>query len=112
MAGKAPVAVKLDQDLRDRLRALGQAKRRAPHWLMVEAIRLYVEREEEEAREREIVRERLAQYDATGEYIDNEDMMAWLLSLGTDKELPEPPVRVDPEVPRRRGRAARTPRTR
>jgi hypothetical protein len=46
MAEKANIAVKLDPGIRERLQALGQAKRRSPHWLMVEAIRLYVEREE------------------------------------------------------------------
>ncbi len=96
--------MKLDPDLRERLRALGQAKRRAPHWLMVEAIRFYVEREEAEQSERAIARERLARYDATGEYVDHEDMMAWLASWGTGAELPPTPVRVDREVPKRRQR--------
>jgi len=102
MGDKANMAVKLDQALRDRLQALGEAKRRTPHWLMCEAIRLYVEQEEQEEREHALVRERLARYDATGEYVAQEDVAAWLKSWGTDHERSRPPLRVDPEVPKRK----------
>ncbi len=61
-----------------------------------------VESEEEEERENAIARERLARYDATGEYIDGDEMHAWALSLGTEHELQFPPVRVDPEIPKRK----------
>lgn len=98
MAEKANMAVKLDQHLRTRLQALGEAKRRTPHWLMCEAIRLYVEREEQEERERAIAETRLTHYDATGEYVDHVDMKEWLLLLGTDKELPPPRVRIDKAI--------------
>jgi predicted transcriptional regulator len=102
--GKANMAVKLDRGLRSRLQALGRAKRRSPHWLMCEAIRLYVEQEEFEAREAVIARERLERYDATGEYVEHEDARKWLLSLGTASEQPAPRTRTDPEVPKRRRR--------
>ncbi len=90
MAEKANMAVKLDAGIRERLRALGEAKRRSPHWLMVEAIRLYVEREEEIERARAETRERLARYDATGEYIADEDVEAWLKTWGTASEQKTP----------------------
>lgn len=93
MAEKANMAVKLDAGIRQRLRALGEAKRRSPHWLMVEAIRLYVEREEELERARADTRERLARYDATGEYIADEDVEAWLKTWGTPSEQ-QPPTRI------------------
>jgi predicted transcriptional regulator len=93
MAEKANMAVKLDPRIRERLQALGQAKRRSPHWLMVEAIRLYVEREEEIERARAETRERLARYDTTGEYIADEDVQAWLRTWGTPNEQ-QPPTRI------------------
>ncbi len=102
MGDKVAMAVKLDVETRERLQALGTARRRTPHWLMCEAIQLYLEREEREERERALVRERLARYDATGEYVAHEDVDAWLKSWGTDNELPRPRVRVDPEVPKRK----------
>src|SRR4030067_149462 len=102
MADKVAMAVKLDVKTRERLQALGNARRRSPHWLMCEAIQLYLKREEEEERERALVRERLARYDATGEYVAQEDVTAWLKSWGTDHQLPRPPVPVDPGVPEAR----------
>jgi predicted transcriptional regulator len=93
MAEKANMAVKLAPEIRQRLQALGQARRRSPHWLMVEAIRLYVEREEEVERARIETRQRLASYDASGEYIADEDVQAWLATWGSPKEK-RPPTRV------------------
>jgi predicted transcriptional regulator len=93
MAEKANMAVKLDLGIRERLQALARAKRRSPHWLMVEAIRLYVEREEEIERGRAQTRERLARYDATGEYIADDDVEAWLETWGASSEQ-QPPTRI------------------
>jgi predicted transcriptional regulator len=90
MADKLVMAVKLESEMRERLQALGNARRRTPHWLMCEAIRLYVEREEEVERARVETRERLAHYDATGEYIAGEDVVAWLKTWGTQREQPAP----------------------
>ncbi len=45
---------------------------------MLEDIRPYVEREVEIERARVDTRERLARYDATGEYIADADVQAWL----------------------------------
>jgi len=90
MSDKANMAVKLDQELRGRLQALGEAKRRTPHWLMCEAIRLYVEREEEAEQVKAETRARLARYDATGEYVAEEDVDAWLKTWGTSRERPAP----------------------
>ena len=42
------MGVKLDERTRDRLKILGEARRRSPHWLMREAIREYLERLEDQ----------------------------------------------------------------
>ena len=60
---------------------------------MVEAVRLYVEREEKIERARAETRERLARYDATGEYIGDEDVQAWLRTWGAPNEQ-QPPTRI------------------
>ncbi|MGR9014839.1 MAG: CopG family ribbon-helix-helix protein [Gammaproteobacteria bacterium] len=38
-------AVKLDDSTVERLKALGEIRRRSPHWLMKEAIRQFLDRE-------------------------------------------------------------------
>lgn len=90
MAAKANMAVKMDPAMRKRLQALGVARRRTPHWLMLEAIRLYVEREEEAERANAEARERLARYDATGEHVAHEDVASWLQTWGTPRERSAP----------------------
>ena len=41
-----PVAIKIDEDIKARLKCLAGARQRTAHWLMREAITQYVEREE------------------------------------------------------------------
>ena len=41
------MGVKLDEETRDRLKALAETRRRSAHWLMKEVITQYLEREEQ-----------------------------------------------------------------
>lgn len=41
-----PVAIKIDDDIKARIKHLAEARHRTAHWLMREAISQYVEREE------------------------------------------------------------------
>ena len=82
------MAVKLEPELRDRLRALGAARKRSPHWLMREAILRFVEHEEEAERGRVEALERLARFEESGEAVADRDVDAWLRSWGRKKELP------------------------
>jgi predicted transcriptional regulator len=79
-------AIKLDDATYDRLKALGESRQRSPHWLMKEAIRQFLEREEEAERIRRDTLERLARYDETGEAVSHEAVDAWLATWGTDNE--------------------------
>ena len=47
MAGHFATSLKLDASLKERVQRLAQARLRSPHWLMCEAIREFVEREEQ-----------------------------------------------------------------
>ena len=77
---------KLDEETRERLKSLGAAKQCSTHWLMQEAIREYLDREEEmEARNRE-ADEAWKEYQRTGRFVGHEAMLAWLDTWGTDKE--------------------------
>ncbi len=84
------MGVKLDEQTRDRLKTLGETRRRSPHWLMREAIREYLEREEEAERRNLEADEAWADYQRTGQFVSNEAMTAWLDTWGTDKEGPCP----------------------
>ena len=41
-----PTTIKIDQDTQERVRRLAESRPRSPHWLILEAISQYVDREE------------------------------------------------------------------
>ena len=84
------MGIKLDEETRERLKALGSARQRSAHWLMREAIREYLDKEEVIERRNAEADEAWAEYRRTGQSVGNEPMTAWLDSWGTDKEGPCP----------------------
>jgi predicted transcriptional regulator len=79
-------AVKLDEETYNRLKVLGEARRRSPHWLMKEAIQQFIEREEEAEHIRQDTLERWARFEATGETVSHEAVDTWLETWGTEPE--------------------------
>jgi predicted transcriptional regulator len=83
-------SVKLDEDLKSRIRRLADLRHSSAHDPMREAIRDYVEREE--ARER-FKQEALASwtaYQETGQHLTGQEVHDWLNTWGTDKETKAP----------------------
>ena len=84
-------SLKIDDTLRGRIQHLANQRRRSPHWIMLEAIHQYVEREEKrEALKQEALRAWEA-YQRTGLHLTHEEVDAWLAKLeaGEDAELPK-----------------------
>ena len=90
MAKTINTAVKLDEALHTRLKALGAIKDRTPHWLMRAAIEEYIEREEAYEREKQEDMERWQRYQSTSHAIPHAQVAEWLESIGSDRELPCP----------------------
>ena len=83
-------SVKLDDELKGRIQHLADLRHRSAHWIMCEAIRDYVEREE--ARE-SFKQEALASwkaYQETGQHLTGPEVRDWLNTWGTDKETKIP----------------------
>jgi len=83
-------SVKLDDELKGRVQHLADLRHRSAHWIMCEAIRDYVEREE--ARE-SFKQEALASwksYQETGQHLTGPEVRDWLNTWGTDKETKIP----------------------
>jgi len=79
-------SVKLDYGLKSRIQRLADIRHRSAHWIMREAIRDYVEREE--ARE-SFKQEALASwtaYQETGQHLTGQEVRDWLKTWGTDKD--------------------------
>jgi predicted transcriptional regulator len=82
--------IKLDAEIIDRLKALGAARDRTPHWLMKTAILEYLEREEAYERMKREDMARWEQYQLTGEYVPHEKVAAWLKDVASGKRGPCP----------------------
>ena len=86
-----PVAVKLDRDTRERIKRLADARSRSMHWMMCEAIRQYIDREEKREAFRQSAIWAWNDYRDTGLHATEEEANAWLADLeaGEDAEPPE-----------------------
>lgn len=86
-----PVSIKLDADDLLRLKALAEARQRKPHFLMKEALRQYLDREEQrESFQREAL-DSWREYRETGLHLTGEEVSTWLDAWGTDKDAGMPP---------------------
>jgi len=83
-------SIKLDDALKGRVQQLATNRDRSAHWVMREAIRQYVEREE--ARE-SFKAEALASWAAfaeTGRHLTGDEAAIWLNSWGGDAQAARP----------------------
>ena len=85
-----PVAIKIDDDTKVRLKRLAEARHRTAHWLMREAITQYVEREEKREAFRQDTLKAWEEYRTTGLHVTAVEADAWLDQLEQGKDI-EPP---------------------
>lgn len=86
-----PVAVKLDQETRDRLKRLADARDRSTHWMLREAIAQFLSREEAREAFRQAGLAAWQEYQTTGQHVTHEDADAWLAKLeaGEETDIPQ-----------------------
>ena len=84
-------SIKFEDELKNRIQHLADTRQCSPHWIMREAIREYVEREEARERfKREVLASWIA-YQETGQHLTGQEVRDWLNSWGADKENEAPP---------------------
>ena len=94
MAKMTTMGVKLDDEVRTRLKILGESRDRSPHWLMKTAITEFLDREEKLDIRNKEADEAFKEYQTTGQYVSHEKMDAWLETWGTDKESACPKLEI------------------
>ena len=84
-------SVKLDEDLKNRIQHLADLRHRSAHWIMREAIRDYVEREEARETFKQEALESWTTYQETGRHLTGQEVRDWLNTWGTanEKDIPE-----------------------
>jgi len=85
-----PVAVRLGEPLKERVRTLAGQKNRPMHWLMREAIEQYVTREEQRESFRQETLDAWRDYQETALHVTGDEVVVWLNSWGEETELPAP----------------------
>ena len=82
----ATLSIRLKPEMKKRLAKLAKSSGRSSNYLISDAVESYVADQERMLAE---VRQADRQVNS-GHYIRHEDMKAWLLSWGTERELPPP----------------------
>jgi len=80
------VSIRLTPETKRQLSRLAKSTGRSANYLVADAIHIYLQ---EQQRQLESIRRGFAEMEA-GHYISHDAMKAWLLSLGSDHELPPP----------------------
>jgi predicted transcriptional regulator len=90
VAAARPVAIKIDEVTKARVKRLADARQRTPHWLMREAIHQYVDREEKREAFRQDTLLAWEAFRATAQHVPADQADAWLAQLeqGNDVDLP------------------------
>jgi len=85
--------IKLDVATKERIKQLAATKQRTPHWLMREALREYVEREERREQFKHDALLAWEAYQETGEHVTGDEIVAWLETWGAENESIAPACR-------------------
>jgi len=91
MANTSTTSLKLDSELKERVKRIAAARRRTAHWIMREAVEQYVGREEKREQLRAAALAAWDEHQATGLHATAEEADAWLAKLedGKDAQAPE-----------------------
>ena len=81
---KSTLGVRLNEETQQRLEALGKVRERSPHYLMKTAIERFLDTEEALEAERQLINDRWAKYELTGESLDHSEVKDWAATLGGD----------------------------
>lgn len=83
-------SLKIEDTLKGRVQHLASQRRRSAHWIMLEAIQQYVEREEARENFKQEALASWASYQETGQHLTGQEVRAWLNTWGTEDEKPVP----------------------
>ena len=86
-----PTTIKIDQTTKESLKSLAEARHRSSHWMILEAIRQYLDQEEKREAFRQDGIKAWNEFQATGLHVTFEEADTWLAKLeaGEDVNPPE-----------------------
>jgi predicted transcriptional regulator len=86
----ASTSIRLDDELKDRLKNLADDRHRSAHALMLEAITEYIDREEKRSQYLQDGQTAWQHYQETGLHLSADEVEAWIDTWGTENEQDAP----------------------
>ena len=83
-------SVKLDDHLKSRIQQLADTRHRSAHWIMCEAIKSYVDREELRESFKQEALDSWRSYQETGQHLTGDEAHGWLNTWGSKDEKETP----------------------
>jgi predicted transcriptional regulator len=83
-------SAKIDDELKGRVQRLAELRHRSAHWIMREAIKQYVAREESRESFRREAATTWSAFHESGQHLTGPEVRAWLNTWGTDDEKSVP----------------------
>lgn len=83
-------SIKLDIELKQRIQHLAELRHRSAHWIMNEAIRDYVTREEAKESFKQEALASWKAYQETGLHVESAEVQNWLNNWGTKSKKEKP----------------------
>ena len=87
-------SLEIDDELKSRIQHLAAARDRSANWVMREAIKQYVDREEGRERFRQEALDAWTAYRETGRHLTGDEVADWLNGWGTADEIGMPDCHV------------------
>lgn len=89
-----PTTIKIDTDTKERVKRLADARHRSSHWMILEAIRQYVGREEKRELMRQDGLRAWSDYQANGLHVTHDEADAWMAKLEAGQDVASPACHV------------------
>ena len=77
-------SVKIDNILKERIQHLAELRHRSSHWVMLEALRDYVEREEKKENFKQEALASWTAYQENGRHLTEQEVSDWLSTWGNE----------------------------
>ena len=84
------MSIKIDDELKSRIQHLANSRQRSAHWIMREAIRQYIEREEAHESFKQEALASWTAYLESGRHLTGQEVRDWLNTWGTNAETELP----------------------
>lgn len=85
-----PTTIKFDLETKERVNRLAEARHRTPHWLVLEAVKQYIDREEKRQAFRQAAIDAWNEYKETGLHVTGDEVITWMKTWGEDSENDAP----------------------